>query len=160
MTSHELKQLFTRYSEDAQFEIWNKGRVPELRFVYACENGTIWKFTPKGWWQFVTKAIRNRGGHDLLLSKAMGHRPRHIMRGADGNFYSSNIEMRCVNPLDWTVETWTNELIGSEYSLDPSCPSTPSIMELGAQRSPEIEGVKISTNSINFLAVKGAGSRL
>jgi hypothetical protein len=105
MTSEELKRLFARYSEDAQLKIWNKGGVQGLRFVYACENGTIWKFTPQEWWQFVTKAIRNHGDHDFLLTRAMCSRPRLITRGADGKFYSSDNKMRCVNPLDWTVET-------------------------------------------------------
>jgi hypothetical protein len=160
MTSEELKKLFVRYSEDAQFEIWNKGRVQEVRFVYACQNGTIWKFTPKEWWQFVTKAVRNHGGHHLLLSKAMCNRPRHIIRGADNKFYSSNREMRCVNPLDWTVENWISELTRSEYSRDPSSPSTPPITELEVQRSPDSEGVRISTNATKLLAVKGARSGL
>jgi hypothetical protein len=110
MTSAEVTKLFARSSEDAQFELWNKGDAQEVRFVYACELGMIWKFTPKAWWLIVTKAIRNRGCHDFFLSKAMSTRPRHIIRGDDNKFYSCDSKMRCVNPLDWTIENWTNEL--------------------------------------------------
>src|ERR1700722_14910956 len=90
MSPEELTRIFARFYEDAQFQEWNKERDQELRFVYACENGTVWKFTPKAWWQFVTKTIRNRGCHDLFLSNAMSNRPKHIIRGADNNFYSSD----------------------------------------------------------------------
>jgi hypothetical protein len=78
--------------------------------VYACEYGVIWKFTPKAWWQAVTHAIRNQGSHDFLLSNAMRSRPQHIIRGLDNVFYSSDDRMRCVNPLNWNIENWTNEL--------------------------------------------------
>jgi hypothetical protein len=50
MTSDELKKLFEHYAEDAQFQNWSKGEEsPGMRFVYACEHGMIWKFTPKAW---------------------------------------------------------------------------------------------------------------
>jgi hypothetical protein len=111
MTSVQLRKLFGRCAEDAQFRNWSKGEAPGMRFVYACEYGTIWKFTPKEWWQCVTRAIRNRGSHDFLLSKALRGRPRHIIKGEDNKFYSSDLAMRCVNPLDWTLQDWTNELI-------------------------------------------------
>jgi hypothetical protein len=113
MMSEELRKLFAQRVEDAKFQLWNKGRVQGMRFVYACEYGVIWKFTPQAWWQFVTKAILNGGRHDFLLSKALGHRPRHISKGGDNKFHSSDDRMRCVNPLDWTLEDWTNELARS-----------------------------------------------
>jgi hypothetical protein len=82
-----------------------------MRFVYACEFGTIWKFKPKEWWQFVTRAVRNNGGHDFVLSAALRSRPRHIAKGEDNKFYSTDSRVRCVNPLDWTLLDWTNELL-------------------------------------------------
>lgn len=111
MTQEKLKKLFARFSDDAQFETWNAGKIPGVRFVYACEYGTIWKFTPRAWWQSMTKAIRNQGSHDFTLSTALCHRPRHIVKGSDNKFHSSDKELRCVNPEDWTVEDWTNELM-------------------------------------------------
>jgi hypothetical protein len=110
MTPLTLTKLFARYSEDAQFQLWNRGRVQDVRFVYACENGTVWKFTPKAWWQFVTTVIRNHGRHYFFFSNAMSSRPRHIIKGADNVFYSSDDKMRCVNPLDWSIDNWINEL--------------------------------------------------
>jgi hypothetical protein len=110
MTSAELKKVFGNYAEDAQFQDWTKGETQGVQFVYACEYGTIWKFTPKAWWQFVKKVVRNNGGHDFVLSKAMRSRPKHITKGEDNQFYSSDSRMRCVNPLDWTLLDWTNEL--------------------------------------------------
>jgi hypothetical protein len=110
MTSEELSKLFAKISEDDQFKLWNKGRVQDVRFVYACEYGVIWKFTPRAWWQLVTKTIRSQGRHDFYLSKALRCRPQHIFRGGDNKFYSSDSRMRCVNPLDWTVENWASEL--------------------------------------------------
>src|ERR1700730_17190560 len=101
MTQEKLKKLFAHFIEDAQFQTWNAGKIQGVQFVYACEQGTIWKFTPRAWWQSITKAIRNQGRHDFFLSKALCHRPRHIIKGGDGKFYSSDTRMRCVNPLDW-----------------------------------------------------------
>src|ERR1700680_1469464 len=114
MTSEELKKLFGHYAEDAQFQNWSNGKVPGMRFVYACEYGTIWKFTPKAWWQFVRRVVCNRGCHDFFLSKALRSRPRHLTKGEDNRFYSSDLGMRCVNPLDWTLQDWTNELYLAE----------------------------------------------
>src|ERR1700735_2676340 len=115
MTSLELGKLFAHHAEEAQFQKWNRG-APAVRFVYACEHGTIWKFTPKEWWRFVRKAIGNQGNHDFLLSRAMRSRPQYIQiesttTGGDRKISSFDTRMRCVNPLDWTVEDWTNELI-------------------------------------------------
>jgi hypothetical protein len=111
MTSEELKRLFGNYAENAQFESWRKRESSGLRFVYACEFGTFWKFTPKEWWQFVTRTVRNNGGHDLVLSKALRSRPRHLIKGEDKKFYSTDSRVRCVNPLNWTFQDWTTELI-------------------------------------------------
>jgi hypothetical protein len=111
MTSEELKKLFEHYAEEAQFRDWSKGEGPSLRFVYACEHGTFWKFTPKSWWQFVTKAIRNNGGHDFMLSQALSRPPKLVVKGEDNKFSSSDMKVRCVSPLDWTLQDWENELI-------------------------------------------------
>jgi hypothetical protein len=111
MTSKTLAKLFAQTAEDAQFRLWNRGRLQGVRFVYACEYGVIWKFTPKAWWQLVTKTILNQGRHDFYLSKSLRCRPRHIFKGEDNKFYSSDSHMRCVNSLDWTIADWTNELV-------------------------------------------------
>jgi hypothetical protein len=55
--------------------------------------------------------VRNNGGHDFLLSKALRSRPRHIVKGEDNKFYSIDDSVRCVNPLDWALLDWTNELL-------------------------------------------------
>src|SRR5438132_1207402 len=107
MTSAELKKVFEQYTDDAQFQRWNKGEDSGVQFVYACEYGTVWKFTPKAWWHVVTSAVRNNGSHDFILSKALRSRPRHIIKGEDNAYHSSNPTMRCVNPLDWTLLDWT-----------------------------------------------------
>src|ERR1700722_9331228 len=109
MTSEELKKLFIRCVDDAQFELWSKS-TPRVRFVYACERGTIWRFTQREWWHFLTETIRNHGNHDFLFSKVMRHRPNHITEGKDHNMSSSDVRMHCVNSVDWTIEDWTNEL--------------------------------------------------
>ena len=135
MTSAELKKLFGNYAEDAQFQNWSAAEAPGIRFVYACEYGTFWKFTPKAWWQFVTRVVRNNGRHDFFLSKAMHSRPRHIIKGEDNQFYSSDLRMRCVNPLDWTLLDWTNE-------LTPSRPAAPSIHpDGGSLRKPNVSAI-------------------
>src|ERR1700733_18377 len=54
MTSEKFNKLFGQFAEEAQFQLW-KGEAAAVRFVYACEYGTIWKFTPKEWWRLVTK---------------------------------------------------------------------------------------------------------
>jgi hypothetical protein len=84
--------------------------------VYACEYGTIWRFTPREWWLFVRKTICNQGKRESLLSRALRSRPNHIQiasaaMGGDRKISSHDARMRCVNPLDWTVEDWSNELI-------------------------------------------------
>jgi hypothetical protein len=59
MTSEKLKKLFVRYAEEAQFQRWSKG-TPEVQFVYACEYGTIWKFTPIEWCNSLGKPSATR----------------------------------------------------------------------------------------------------
>jgi hypothetical protein len=111
MTSQKLYELFARHAEDAQFQLRAKA-TPEVRFVYAYEYGTIWKFTPIEWWRFVTKAVRNQGNPEFLLSKALRRRPKHVTESDDRKILSSSDDgIRCVNPLNWTVEDWTKELI-------------------------------------------------
>jgi hypothetical protein len=110
MTPNELKKLFEQAAESANFRLWEKGHISGVRFVYACEFGEIWKFTPLEWWKMVTKTILCQGRHEFILSKAMRARPRHITKRGDNTFCSSDDGLRCVNPTDWTVEDWTNEL--------------------------------------------------
>src|ERR1700722_4246346 len=109
MTSLELRKLFLHHAEEAQFKNWNKG-ASGVRFVYACEYGTIWKFTPKEWWQTVRKAVGNQGSHEFLLSAALRNRPKFITKDDDRKISSSDSKIRCVNPSDWTLQDWTNEL--------------------------------------------------
>jgi hypothetical protein len=109
MTSEQLKHLFAYYADETQFQSWNTGR-PEVRSVYACEYGMIWKFSPKEWWQFARKTILNQGNHEFVLSKALRNRPKHIVKGSDRKISSLEPAMRCVNPLDWTLQDWIDEL--------------------------------------------------
>ena len=109
MTSEQLKKLFAYYAEETQFQNWNNGAA-KVEFVYACEYGTIWKFTTKEWWQTVRKAVGNQGSHEFLLSTALRNRPKFITKGDDRKISSSDSKIRCVNPSDWTLQDWTNEL--------------------------------------------------
>jgi hypothetical protein len=110
MTSEELKKLFAHCVEEARFAEWKKARPSEVQFVYACEYRTIWKFTPKEWWQFASKTVLNSVRHDLPMSRALRARPRYIVKGEASQFYSSDIRMRCVNVRSWTLQDWANEL--------------------------------------------------
>ena len=110
-----------------------------MRFVYACEYGTIWKFTDKEWWQFVTRVVRNNGGHDFLLSAALRSRPRHIVKGEDNKFCSTDSRVRCVNPLDWTLLDWTNELLpggAAAHSVEHTAANPRSQVLVPSLRSP------------------------
>jgi hypothetical protein len=111
MRSQHLNKIFAGCYEDAQFHDWNKGRRPKLQFVYVCEYQTVWRFTPKEWWLFATKATRNNGSYDLPLSRALRSRPKQIVKGKDGKIYSPDDTIHCVNPLDWTLDDWKHELI-------------------------------------------------
>jgi hypothetical protein len=147
MTLKEFNKQFAYYTEDAQFQNWSKG-APKVRFVYACEYGTIWKFTPKEWWQFVRKAISNQGNHDLLLSRALRRRPNHITKAGDRKIYSSDNMMRCVNPLDWTVQDWMNELIRTHIqirreSLGVLRPEEGTAPRLAQKAAPVLSSAKI-----------------
>ncbi len=110
MTTEQIIKTFATGAEDARFRDWDQGRTIQWRFVYLCEFGTIWKFGPKEWWQFVIRTIRNNGAYDLPLSRALRGRPKHISKGVDRKCYSADDTVRCVNPLDWTVKDWKNEL--------------------------------------------------
>jgi hypothetical protein len=112
MNSFELSRLFSQHAEEAQFREWFRS-VRKVRFVYACEFGTVWKFTPKEWWQLVRKAANNQGAHEFFLSKAMRSRPRTITMGSDRRISSSDETIRCVNTVDWTMEDWNAELYGN-----------------------------------------------
>jgi len=114
MTQVELDQLLAYYAEDIRFQAWNRRQRPGVRFIYACEYATIWKFTPKEWWRFVTKTTNNSGSYDLPLSKALRARPRQIIKGEGGKFYSFDNTTRCLNLLDWTLEDWKDELVGRD----------------------------------------------
>ena len=111
MTTDKIFEILASAAEDARFRGWEQGRTHQYRFVYLCEYGTIWRFTPKEWWRFVIRTIRNNGTYDLPLSKALRTRPKHITEGEHHKCCSSDNGVRCVNPLDWTVEEWKSELI-------------------------------------------------
>ena len=110
MTQVELNQILAHFAEGIGFQNWNKRQLPGVRFIYACEYTTFWKFTPKEWWRFATKTTHNGGSYDLPLSRALHGRPRQIIRGESGKLYSSDPTRRCVNLLDWTLEDWKDEL--------------------------------------------------
>jgi len=110
MTVERIFEILAVHAEDARFRDWDQGRTLQWRFVYLCEYGTIWRFEPKEWWRFVIRTIRNNGAYDLPLSRALRNRPKHISKGDDHKCYSSDATLHCVNPLDWTIEDWKNEL--------------------------------------------------
>ena len=106
MTQEELNQILAHVAEDIRFQAWNRQQRPGVRFIYACEYATLWKFTPKEWWRFVTKTNQNGGSYDLSLSRALRGRPRQIIKDEGGKLYSSDNTTRCVNLLDWKLEDW------------------------------------------------------
>ena len=114
MTQVELNQILAHFAEDIGFQNWNMRQRPGVRFIYAYEYGTVWKFTPKEWWRFVTKTTNNSGSYDLPLSRALRARPRQIIKGEGGKLYSADNTRRCVNLLDWTLEDWKDELVGTQ----------------------------------------------
>lgn len=105
-----LNRVFADYAEDMQFQDWITRVAAPFRFVYACEYGTIWKFTPREWWQFVSRTVRNHGNYDLPLSRALGNRPRHISFSPEGRMSSTDGTVRCVNLTGWTESDWQSEL--------------------------------------------------
>jgi hypothetical protein len=111
MTREQLTNALAAGAEDARFQDWSRGRTIAWKFVYLCEYGTIWRFGPKEWWKFVIKTIRNNGAYDLPLSTALRRRPKNIFLEEFRKCTSSETTLRCVNPLDWTVEDWKKELI-------------------------------------------------
>ena len=110
MRSIELTKLLASHAENVRFVDWDNKRTTRPRFVYACELGTIWKFTPKEWWQVVNKAVRNNGSHEFHFSQAT-RRPKFILKSEDGSFHSTDPAMRSVNPAKWTLEDWQRELL-------------------------------------------------
>jgi hypothetical protein len=117
MTTDQIIKIFAADAEDARFRDWDRERTAKWRFVYLCEYGTIWRFTPKEWWRFVPRTILNNGAYDLPLSSALRSRPKHIFRNEDHKCNSSDNTVRCVNPLDWTLEDWKNELTDEAVQL-------------------------------------------
>lgn len=114
MARLELNKGLDHYAEELRFQDWSTRQRPGVRFIYTCEYETFWKFTPKEWWRFVTRVIRNDGLYDLPVSAELHGRPRHVIRGTDGKYCSSDNARRCVNLLDWTLEDWKGELVGGE----------------------------------------------
>jgi len=113
MTAQQLNKLFSDAAADASFQRWSEQRRPWFRLVFACEYGTIWKFTTKEWWQFATKTGRNNGSFDLPLSKAIRVHSRQVVRGSDGKISAVDESIRCVNLLEWTLADWKREVDSS-----------------------------------------------
>jgi hypothetical protein len=113
--SETLTETFARFAEDAEFRHWNEARTLECRFVYACQNRSVWKFTLEGWWRFVTRAIRNHGAYNLPLTKQLQGRCKKIADVESG--VSGDSTIRCVNLNRWTLTNWTDE-------LNAMCPGT------------------------------------
>jgi hypothetical protein len=97
-----LTETFARYAEGAAFRQWTEERTPKVRFVYACQDDVIWKFTTEEWWRFVTRTIRNNGVYTLPLANQLHGRPKNI--SSDDN------TIRWVNILRWTADNWKDEL--------------------------------------------------
>ena len=110
MTAQQLNKLFSDAAADASFQRWSEQRRPSFRLVFACEYGTLWKFTTKEWWRFATKTVQNNGSFDLPLCKAIRANPRQVIRGADGKIYAVDESIRCVNLRDWTLADWKSEI--------------------------------------------------
>jgi hypothetical protein len=106
--SEPLTETFARFAEDAEFRHWNQGRTLECRFVYVCQDSSVWKFTLEEWWRFVTKVIRNNGAYNLPVTKTFQGRRKKV---ADlDNGVSCDNTIRCVNLDSWTLTNWTDEL--------------------------------------------------
>jgi hypothetical protein len=106
--SERLTKTFARFAEDAEFRRWNEERTLECRFVYVCQDSSVWKFTLEEWWKFVTKAIRNKGAYSLPSAntiQAPGKRIADVENGV-----SCDNTIRYVNLNCWTLSNWTDEL--------------------------------------------------
>jgi len=114
MTQVELNQMLAHFADNTVFQNWNKRQLPGVRFIYASEYTTFWKFTPKEWWRFVTKTNQNGGSYDLPLSRALHGRPRQIIKGEGNILHSSDYTRRYVNLLDWKPQDWKDEFVGRE----------------------------------------------
>ena len=110
--SEPLTETFARFAEDAKFQLWNEGRTPECRLVYACQGGSVWKFTPEEWWRFVTEAIRNNGEYVLPVSKQFKRHSKRIVDVQNGVSYDKTIHGVKLNR--WTLTNWTAELYALE----------------------------------------------
>jgi len=103
-----LTDTFARFAEDAEFSHWNEGRPPECRFVYAVQDGSVWKFTLREWWRFVTTTVRNNGKYSLPFTKRLRV---HRTKVADlENGVSHDKAIRGVSLAGWTLANWTDEL--------------------------------------------------
>jgi hypothetical protein len=110
MTSIKLHKIIIQYQQNISFELWISRQTRRPTYIYACEFGTVWKFTAKEWWQEVMQIIHNNGEHEFPLSKALRRRPRSIRECVAGQD-AANSNIRCVNPKDWTLDDWKRELL-------------------------------------------------
>jgi hypothetical protein len=84
--------------------------------IYVVNMGGFWRFTPKQWAAFVPKAleaVRAGNGFELSEEKMLSHCPRGIyVDDSSGQaHYTARIEgIRVVEPHDWDVSEWENEL--------------------------------------------------
>lgn len=80
------------------------------RRVYATQYGVIWSFSLQEWLAFVEKTITNDGEYDLDKGgRQVATRPVALFRSARLGFESTRSDVRCVRPLDWSMEDWIDE---------------------------------------------------
>jgi len=105
--SEPLTETFARFAEEAEFQQWNEGRTLECRFVYVCQDSSVWKFTLEEWWKVVTRTIRANGLYNLPLTKQLQGRCKKIAVAENG--VSCDNTIRCVNVDRWRLTNWTDE---------------------------------------------------
>lgn len=111
MTPSKLNKVIIQYQQNISFEQWLSRQTHPPIYVYACEFGTVWKFTSKEWWQEVIRIIHNKGEHEFPLGKALRRLPKAIRACEDGTFDATNKNIRCVHPKDWNLDDWKRELL-------------------------------------------------
>jgi len=103
-----IAETFARFADDAEYVAWER-QEPAFRLVYACRDGSVWKFTPEEWWRFVRSL---KEGKPVILpnSHIMARCPNFLFKVGYEEFCSNDKTVRCVNLLGWTSSDWKKEL--------------------------------------------------
>lgn len=83
--------------------------------IYVEQYGGWWSFTTKQWREWLLASIADilsQEGYTLPDSKMLRSRPRLAKKDDPASrwWYSSVSTARVIQPLDWTVEQWKEEL--------------------------------------------------